>query len=1215
MSLFDMTGFVRIVIGGAIQSLNRVQQQSNTTARQVGANMQSMQRASSAAANTMTRAFAGMAVAFAGAVGGKALSNFTKFNTNMHNMNTIAQLNTEQFKRFHHEIGQFSAKHGLLTSSVDNANALFEIYSANVLHGKSAVENMALAQEFLKEASLGATAGVTSSTVAVDVLTNVVNTYGKKAGDLRHINDVLFKTVEVGKIRYEELASSLGFVLGSANAAEIGFEELSAVIATATAKGLSGSVAIRNLRTLIGALVNPSKQAVDAMAHYGFIVDQNTLKQDGLVKTLKKVIEATNGDGKALKAIFREVTAVNLATSLASDGFTQLDDSMAKMANTAGVAEKAFNIQKGSLANSWKAFVVQLEALSITMGEKLLPYMTSFLQILTGTVKMFNEAPEPIKAIGTLLAAALGVSAVAIIAALALRLSGLIGLIVSARNSLVMLHAATIALQAMTSLTGGRLGYFTALNMILQNTNAQLANMRVLAVAARAGLLGLAAVGGYAIGSAINNYAMGNTTENPLDVRVIERKRAAAESQRQIANLQKFAQTHRALRSGEMSENIVTLKEQMLALQSVSRDIANSSMPDWMKEQKIYDISKQIAELNTQLQKMERAVHAIPIKERLTGAFYELKKEAMPILEKLQQGVEDVLDPSRRKQREQDRKDKEAAEAKKRADLLNLQNRAKLEWANFKEKESNQDFENAQQKFESFLHIGRLMKKAELSEVRNPRFNPNMPENAEIGTMKDGSPMLNKKYLNRGSLEWSEMAVKHRKLLKENNEEIAEDNRKRDKENLEEEITNVDVLMNEKKISTAKAIEDLENILNVYKKHNQIIASEENQLREKISQLRKKLAEEQEQQRKDELEAKIRAIKAQAEAVEAEIRGVDRLITAYRDQGRTAADINSLLEKRINLTMKQLALEEKAALAGAKSEEEKEAIRKEYAEKREVATIEHGNKQRELAQQEIQRVNVLDGLQRELNEGQITQLDDYSRELDKQEEKGQNVSSQRVALVKKENEIRIANIKNEMDNRIRDLEAQGGKEQEINLIQQIGKQKIADILRDQKSTIDDILNKEKERNQVTSPVQTFEEAMMDINRRMGTSAGSFGISNLGAGGAFGRPGVFSSPVRSLKTGISSMQPTFSLPGAPDSNLLGTNMYNAMNNIKTDANGKAISNVSSTSVSHKARIEVDVNGRIKVADGSLSEATLNGLFADTGTSRILGSDPSRSGRQV
>lgn len=1200
MSLFDMTGFVRVVIGGALQSLSRVERATDRTAATTERNMRRTENASRRAASTMTTAFNALAAAFAGALGSKALSNFAKFNQNMHNLDTIAKLSTENFKQFHHTISQFSAKQGLLTGATENANALFEIYSANVLKAKDEISRMAEAQEYLKQASMAATAGVTTTTVAVDVLTNIVNTYGDRAGSLSHINDVLFKTVEIGKVRYEELANSLGFVVGQAVAAEVSFEELSAVLATLTAKGLSASIASRNLRTMIGAITNPSKAAKEAMERYGFVVDQHTLAKEGLAKTIQKVVEYTNGDMTAMKAIFRENTAVTAATLLASDGFDQLGRSINGVANSSGAFIDAFNRQKDSLSNTWKAFIIQIEAASISVGEHLLPTLISVINFGSKIVETFNLMPGPIKttliSVGTLTTA-------------------ILGLIIIMRTAMM-----ASVLGAFTAMRLGIVGMFASISALNQILLTTISIFRILGANAALGFIEMSAHGTRAMTVFIALRAVIATLLGPWGL-VLAAVTAVAYASSSMANT---VIENEKIIQGEIKKTADALKEY-----AKLRDEVSTKTGEQLKEEgkSWNDIVTWIRAAKQQKSEIWFSDAAIPQKESSMAAVEEelaaaqsrleemLIDTGLPI-EKAEAYAEAIAKGSsesytsamkelnaREQARRKEERDKQLALTKERAQFKkdNVEREKRLEparkkainaWTEFKRKQQAGVFGTKEEELSSLERVARLQEAAEMD--------------AELKSSVDPTKKLIVKHKDRVELE-TEAIKLGRDAVKERDEEEKATN----KEKLDAALSAIQEKVNAEEMGAREELTRLKKIKDTFV----MTKEEERQLREKIGHVIKKIKDEDKKAAEEAKEAQIRAIKAQAEAVEAEIRGVDRLITAYRDQGKSAADINTLMEKRLNLTMKQLALEEKAAIKGAKSEEEKEAVRNEYSEKREVATIEHGNKQRELAQQEIQRVNVLDGLQRELNEGQITQLDDYSRELDKQEEKGQNVSTQRVALVKKENEIKIANIKNEMDNRIRDLEAQGGKEQEINLIQQIGKQKIADILRDQKSTIDDILNKEKERNQVTSPVQTFEEAMMDINRRMGTSAGSFGVSNLGAGGAFGRPGVFSSPVRSLKTGISSMQPTFSLPGAPGSNLLGTNMYNAMNNIKTDANGKAISNVSSTSVSHKARIEVDVNGRIKVADGSLSEATLNGLFADTGTSRILGSDPSRSGRQV
>ncbi|MHC4251874.1 MAG: phage tail tape measure protein [Planctomycetota bacterium] len=59
---------------------------------------------------------------------------------------------------------------------------------------------------FLQTAGKSAVAGVSDTFTAVDVLTTVLNSYGMQAERAEYVSDLLFKTVELGKTTFNELA-------------------------------------------------------------------------------------------------------------------------------------------------------------------------------------------------------------------------------------------------------------------------------------------------------------------------------------------------------------------------------------------------------------------------------------------------------------------------------------------------------------------------------------------------------------------------------------------------------------------------------------------------------------------------------------------------------------------------------------------------------------------------------------------------------------------------------------------------------------------------------------------------------------------------------------------------------------------------------------------------------------------------------------------------
>src|SRR5687768_12475820 len=68
----------------------------------------------------------------------------------------------------------------------------------------------------LEASAIAASAGMSDTATAARAITGVLNAYGLGAERAAEVSDVLFKTVEVGVLTFDELAQQLGDVVGIA---------------------------------------------------------------------------------------------------------------------------------------------------------------------------------------------------------------------------------------------------------------------------------------------------------------------------------------------------------------------------------------------------------------------------------------------------------------------------------------------------------------------------------------------------------------------------------------------------------------------------------------------------------------------------------------------------------------------------------------------------------------------------------------------------------------------------------------------------------------------------------------------------------------------------------------------------------------------------------------------------------------------------------------
>jgi TP901 family phage tail tape measure protein len=118
---------------------------------------------------------------------------------------------------------------------------------------------------FTEKAAKLAVGGFTDTTAAVDVLTTIINSYGKSADEAAHISDVLITTQNLGKTTVDKLASSMGMVIPTAAAYGTGLEDISTAYALMTSSGMSTERTTTYINSMLNELGDTSSEASEVL--------------------------------------------------------------------------------------------------------------------------------------------------------------------------------------------------------------------------------------------------------------------------------------------------------------------------------------------------------------------------------------------------------------------------------------------------------------------------------------------------------------------------------------------------------------------------------------------------------------------------------------------------------------------------------------------------------------------------------------------------------------------------------------------------------------------------------------------------------------------------------------------------------------------------------------------------------------------------------------
>ena len=194
---------------------------------------------------------------------------------------------------------------------------------------------------FLNDAAEFSVATNTSLSASVDLLSGALNALDLSASQTRRIMDVLFKTIELGRVRGEELANAFGKILPIANELGVSIEELAAFVATMTIQGVKFDKASVLLTRVMTGLLKPTKELQSVFDKLGISSVRAGTQAFGLAGFLKLLKDQTDGTIEGTSKLFnelRELQGVLLVT--AKDG-EKVADTLKKIQEEASGATRA----------------------------------------------------------------------------------------------------------------------------------------------------------------------------------------------------------------------------------------------------------------------------------------------------------------------------------------------------------------------------------------------------------------------------------------------------------------------------------------------------------------------------------------------------------------------------------------------------------------------------------------------------------------------------------------------------------------------------------------------------------------------------------------------------------------------------------------------------------------------------------------------------------
>lgn len=359
------------------------------------------------ATKTQTLGTVGAYTAVAAAIYAGPVQAAQKYETALAKVNTIADTTQVPLEKISQEVMAMSNKTGVA------ANALAE----DVYNAISAGQETGDAVNFVSTSTKLAKAGFAETSQTLDVLTTILNAYGKSADEVGHVSNVLIQIQNKGKTSVGKLSSVMGKIIPTANSYNVSLEQLGATYAIMTAGGIKTAETTTYANSMLNELGKSGSTAdkiLRKVAGGGF----SDLMANGssLAEVLNILQTEAQKSGKTIKDMFGSAEAGTAAVKILEAGVDGFNASVEGMLNSKDATDKAFAIMSDTTENKMAKAKNSINNLQIVLGQNLLPIVGNVADKVAGVVTKISEFAQAnpqlvqtvLKVVGALAALKLG---------------------------------------------------------------------------------------------------------------------------------------------------------------------------------------------------------------------------------------------------------------------------------------------------------------------------------------------------------------------------------------------------------------------------------------------------------------------------------------------------------------------------------------------------------------------------------------------------------------------------------------------------------------------------------------------------------------------------------------------------------------------------------------------------------------------------------------
>jgi len=304
-----------------------------------------------------------------------------EFDQAMRQIWTITNASWGEIQKLGQELRGLAKEYGKAADEV--AWGFYEIKSSG-FEGADALK--------ILEASLkGSVGGLADLQELAGTTASILNAWSMSAEKAEYVNDILFKTVDLGRVKISEIASDFGRLAGIAAPLGANLIELAAALSTLTVQGVPVHDTITAIRQAVIQLAKPTKVTAQIIADLGYESGVAMIQQLGFAQALAEVTQYAEENNIKLTDMFTNVRAILAVLPLATTAADTYARHQELIANSAGKVDEAYGKMAEGIKHKVNVMWSALKDLEIALTETIIDPLTTIINFLTDALNHLKD--------------------------------------------------------------------------------------------------------------------------------------------------------------------------------------------------------------------------------------------------------------------------------------------------------------------------------------------------------------------------------------------------------------------------------------------------------------------------------------------------------------------------------------------------------------------------------------------------------------------------------------------------------------------------------------------------------------------------------------------------------------------------------------------------------------------------------------------------------